>query len=244
MMKIKGIRAQVAVALVCILLGFLITYQIKLLNKNDKMANSKDKGSSGEHINEIENLKKDIVENEKKNTELMNQIKKYENMATNADQSSKFVKDQLDETRVLLGLVDVQGQGIVITLTPKSSIFAKSNQEVFIMDIHLLQILNELRARGAEAVAINDKRIANTSGIKSSSNNSYILVNDEKVSPRAKIEILAIGQKSKFKGMQEFVKGLDFNIPTGYEIKVEESDSIKMPKYNKSHSPGYFTAVN
>lgn len=243
-MKIKGIRSQVAVGLVCILLGFLITYQIKLLNKNDKVANTKDKGSSAEYISEIENLKKGIVESEKKNTELMNQIKKYENMATNVDQASKGVKEQLDETRVLLGLVDVQGQGVAISLTPKSSIFAKSNQDIFVMDIHLLAIVNELKVRGAEAIAINDKRIANTSGIKSSSNNSYILVNDEKVSPRAKIEILAIGQKSKFRGIQEFVKGLDFNIPTGYEIKVEESDSIKMPKHNKSHSPGYFTAVN
>lgn len=242
--KIKEIRSQMAVALVCILLGFLITYQIKLINKNDKMANVKDKGSSPEYIIEIENLKKDIGEIEKKNTGLMDEIKKYENMATSVDQSSKNIKSQLDETRLLLGLVDVQGQGVVITITPKSSIFAKNNVESFITDIHLLEIVNELKVRGAEAISINDKRIAIRTGIKSSSNNSYILVNDEKISPREKIEIRAIGQKDKFKGIQEYVKGIDFNMLTGYEIKVEESDAVKVAKYNKYPAAGYITLSN
>jgi uncharacterized protein YlxW (UPF0749 family) len=242
--KVKGVKAQIAVAMVCILLGFLITYQIKLLNKSDKLGNIKDKGNTAAYAAEIESLKKEIVEIEKKNNGLLDSIKKYENMATSVDQSSKVVKDQLDSTRVLLGLVDVQGQGAIITLAPKSSIFMKNNQDSFIMDIHLLAIVNELKVRGAEAIAINDKRITNQSGIKSSSNNSYILVNDEKVSPRDKVEIRVIGQKANLKGLQEFIRGLDFNILTSYEIKLEELDSVKISKYSKSFISGHFTKVN
>lgn len=240
----KGIKAQIAVALVCILLGFLITYQIKLLNKNDKIANVKDQGNTAEYVAEIERLKKEIDKIEKENNGLMDNIKAYENMAKNVDYSSKLVKDQLDHTRVLLGLVDVQGPGVLITISPKNSLFMKNDLQYFIMDNHLMAIVNELKVREAEAISINDKRIVNQSGIKSSSNNSYILINNEKVSPRAKIEIRAIGQKANFTGMQEFIKGLDFNIVTGYEIKIEEMSSIKLPKYNKSHIAGHFTVEN
>lgn len=240
----KGAKAQIAVAMVCILLGFLITYQIKLLNKNDKLTNIKSQGNTAEYAAEIDRLKKEIVEIEKTNNGLMDNIKKYENMATVVDQSSKGIKDQLDQTRVLLGLIDVQGPGVTITLSPKSSIFSKNSQDYSIMDVHLLAIVNELKVKGAEAIAINDKRIANQSGIKSSSNNSYILINDEKVSPRAKIEIRAIGQKSNFKGIQEFIKGLHFNISAGYEIKIDESDSIKIPKYSKAHISAHFIKVD
>ena len=74
----KKIGSQILVAIVCALLGFLLTYQFKLLtdkNKENVIENNSD------ILLEIENLKKEKKELEETNMSLSEELKKLEEAA-------------------------------------------------------------------------------------------------------------------------------------------------------------------
>ena len=179
----KKIKSQISLALVCAILGFLLSYQFKILNnKNqDALANNYDRTDI---VAEIEQLKLQKEELVNKNKELTDLLKVYEEAAADEDAENKALKNELDRSRLIIGSEDVTGEGIVLYLTPKSQVF--TNDIEYLTDTELVYIINELNFAGAEAVSVNDKRISIQTGIKSSSNNSYILINDEKISPKSK----------------------------------------------------------
>ena len=144
---------------------------------------------------------------------------------------------------MLLGSADVQGTGIILYLTPKKNVFSSNVVAQYLTDNELVYIVNELFFAGAEAISINDKRITMQTGIKSSNGNSFILINDEKVSPKERITIKAIGDKAKLIGALDFPGALDFNQLVYYEIKRDESDSIKMAKFDKMFKYEYIKPI-
>lgn len=233
----KKIYSQLTVALVCAFLGFMLTYQFQLLNKEDKnLVAGKD---STQITAEIEQLNKAKAELEKKNNELTDQIKKYEDAATNTNDISKELKNQLDYTRMLLGYTDVQGPGVEIKITPKSNMFSPNDTSQVLTESDLAYLVNELNFAGAEAVSINDNRVTNQTGMRISNGDSYILVNGEKVSPKVPITIKAIGNKANLGSTLDFRGTLSVGNLAMYDITYKTSDSIKIPKFNKVYKSDY-----
>ena len=70
-------------------------------------------------------------------------------------EAKELLEKELKETNILLGLKDVKGKGIQVTLT--------DNEEEDIEAYDLLELVNELRLAGAEAISINGHRIISTS---------------------------------------------------------------------------------
>ncbi len=235
--------SQIVVAMVCALLGFLLTYQFRLLNTQEKNLKSNNY-SQAEITTQIEQLKKEKEEYEKKNNELLSQLKKYEDAATNTNDVTKELKAQLDNTRLLLGTVDIEGQGVIIYLTPKNNVFSSNNATTYLTDNELVFIINELNFSGAEAISVNDKRVTVQTGIKSSSNNSYILMNvDDKISPRERIVIKAIGDKNLLNNALNFPGALQFQNLEYYDIDIKPVDKIKIGKFNKTYKYEYMKPV-
>lgn len=83
---------------------------------------------------------------------------------------------ELQETKAFAGLTAVSGPGVTVTLrdAPKNKVKALTKalgveytpEEYIIHDMDIFQIVNELRAAGAEAIAINDQRLTATSPIR------------------------------------------------------------------------------
>jgi uncharacterized protein YlxW (UPF0749 family) len=243
--KLKKIISQIIVGGVCTLLGFMLTYQFKLLSAEEQEFKSGNKYTNTIEItSEIEQLKKQKAEIEKKNNELLSQLKKYETAATDQSELTKEIKKQLDDSRILLGITEVQGPGVIVYLTPKNAAFTSGTVGFYATDEELFYIMNELNFAGAEAVSINDKRITSQSGIKSSSNNSTIKINNEDISAKERIVIKAIGDKVKLDSALNFPGALDFKNLDAYEIKIEKSDSITIPKYTKTYKSEYIKPVN
>lgn len=223
----KKIRSQVSVALVCAILGFMLTYQFKVLMNRDK---GLDVSKNATDITvEIEQYKKGKTALEKKLSDVEAQLKDYENNEANKNDTSKQIYSDLQISRTLLGLTDVQGEGVTIYLTPDTTLV--NNNLGKITDRHLVYVLNELRFAGAEAISVNDIRITAKSGIRNSGN--YIIVNGEdKISPLKRIVIKAIGDKSLLYSALSFPEVFaDFNGIC--EVKFEKTDSLKIGKYNK-----------
>lgn len=238
----KKYSSQIAIAIVCALLGFLLSYQFKLLNSEErKLVNNPN--VQQDITKEISQLTKEKEEYEKKNDELMNQIKVYEESATNEDAVAKELKNQLDDTRLLIGSVNVTGPGVILYLNPKTNVFSSNMVASYLTDREITYLVNELFFAGAEAVSINDKRVTLQTGIKSSSGGSQILINDERISPKETIKIKAIGNKDVLMGGLNFHGVLDYESLAYYEKKLEQSDSIEIPKYNKLYKYEYIKPV-
>jgi len=228
-MKKTNRNMQWVLALVFLLLGFLMTYHYIQLQDPVKKLTVQE---TEDLFHEIEILKEEkavLVDN---NSKLTEDLKSYELAAASSNEANQLLKAELDQSRLLLGLVDVKGPGLTLSLKPTDPLL---NPQTFtyLTDLELVYIINELKFAGAEAISINDKRISIQTGIKSSSNNSYILVNDEKVSPRDEIVIRAIGDKEKLNSAVAFQGAMSYNALEFYDIRFQPVDELFIRKYDK-----------
>ncbi|OAA83259.1 DUF881 domain-containing protein [Clostridium ljungdahlii] len=234
----RKVASQISVALVCCILGFMLTYQFRVLMRQDNTLNLNNQNSSDVTV-EIEQYKKEKAALETKVNDLQNKVKGYEDAAASKSDSTKNLLDELESSRILMGEVDVKGQGVVIYLNPNSNLFGNSVNN-HITDKDLVYLVNELRFAGAEAISINDIRIVSRTGIRTAGN--YILINDEKISPSKRIVIQAIGDKSLLYSAMSFPEVFS-DLKAICDVKFEKSDSITIKKYNKPYKFEYAEPV-
>jgi len=228
----RRIGSQIIVAVVCCILGFMLTYQFKMLTKYQKKENVTK--SATDITVEIEMYKKEKTEMQKKIDELQGQIKSYEEAAVKGTESSKEILAELERSRMLTGATDVEGPGLIIYLKPDTSDILGSNiQKKKITDFDLVLIINELRFAGAEAIAVNGYRVTSRTGIKITGGvNTYITLDGkQKVSQDETITITAIGKKELLNGALSFKGTLSFMDPAS-KVDYEKSDKIKIAKSN------------
>ena len=95
---------------------------------------------------------------------------------------SKVIRNApVDQANLLAGLTPVQGPGVVVTLTDSKKPFpypkgfpAGMIPPNIIHDSDINQVVNELRAAGAEAIAINNQRLIATSAVRCAGPTVYI----------------------------------------------------------------------
>lgn len=233
------LMSQIFVAVVCALLGFFLTYQFKLLSIKNKNA-IEGNISSSDMVSEVENLKKEKAELEKQNKKLFEELTNIEENAAKSGTISTEMKNQLEKSRMIMGSVDVKGPGVILTITPKSAVFNTENPD-YMTDQELIHIVNLLNYSGAEAISINDIRITPQTGIKFASN--YIWVgNNDRVSPKDKITIKVIGDRTMLEGGLNFVGALDYGaLSRGYDKKISPLDDIEIKKSTQKMSSEYLS---
>ncbi|CUU46906.1 DUF881 domain-containing protein [Clostridium beijerinckii] len=240
-MKIS--RSQLFIAIVCGLLGFLLAYQFKVLsNKNieSKISNY----DKNDIISEVESLKKEKEELASTNSKLSDQLKQMEETAAKNGDMGQDIKNQLDEARMHLGIVDVKGQGIVLTITPKTSIFGSTTNDSSrdLGEDELVHIVNLLWYSGAEAISINDIRITPQTGIKTAGN-GVAIGSTGKVYPRDKITIKAIGDKGRLNVGISFPGSLEYLALPNYNNEVKSEDDIFIGKSKQSLKSDFIKSV-
>ena len=153
------------------------------------------------------------------------EIKKqeYQNSLGTDTEASNLIEKEFNQTNILLGLTDVTGPGIIVTLSNNST------QNIDAYD--LLELVNELRLAGAEAISINDERIVAMSDIVDI-NYSFIVVNGNRIS--SPYVVKAIGDQTYLESgltakeygyMDNIIKG------NGKTATLERSDNIQIPKF-------------
>lgn len=224
--------SQIVVAIVCALLGFLLAYQFKLLNKTEK---GKLDQKNSDIISEVEGLKKEKEELVKSNTQLSEELKKLEETASKSGDVGGEIKKSLDNARMHLGLVDVTGPGITITLTPKSNIFSGNANDTSrgLTDVELVYIVNLMWYSRAEAISINDIRITPQTGIAMSGNLIKIGTAGQ-IDPKAKITIKVIGDKGLLNAGVSFAGTLEYGALLHYSSPVVSSEEIVIKKSTQS----------
>lgn len=227
----KKLSSQITVALVCCILGFMLAYQFRILNKGSNIQNV---GQNTTDLTvELEQLKKQKTELQSNVNDLQAKLKVYEDSAANRSDETKTLLADLENSRMLAGIRDVQGQGVLFYFNPNTTVLGNDLTSDRITDKHLVYLVNELIAAGAEAISINDIRLTPRSGIRNAGN--YILVNEERISPLDRITIKAIGDKNLLYGALAFPGVLsDFNNIGTYKYEKSDNIVIGKNKYSKS----------
>ena len=237
----KRVASQLVVAVVCGFLGFLLTYQFKLLNTKDELTNSYE---NSDILQEVESLKKEKEELEEANATLNEEIKALEDKATSEGELEAEIKKKLDNARMQLGLVDVKGPGIIITLTPKTSIFGTNTSDSVrtITEDELVYLVNTLWYSRAEAISINDIRITPQTGIKNAGS-SISIGSAGRVDPSSEIVIKVIGDKSKLNVGVSYGGSLETGALKNYTNDVKSSDEITIIKTTQTLRSDYVIPV-
>ena len=236
----KRHKSQVAVAIVCSLLGFLLAYQYKELALNKKAQSGN--YSNSDILDEVESLKKEKKQLQETNDELNKKLTDLEQQAVSGNVEQE-IKKQLDNSRLQLGLVDAQGPGIKIKLSLKTNLFNSNiaDSTSTLSDADLVSIVNTLWFSKAEAISINGYRITQQTGIKVSGN--YIWIGSAgRIIPTEDIVIEAIGDIKSMKAgldVQTFTYG-NYNY---YDVKIDEYDNLVLKKTTQALRNDYVTAV-
>lgn len=226
-------RNRLAFALVFLLFGILVTVQIKSTKYNSQL-----QGAQGQRVQDVQ---AQLLREKEYSESLNNRIAEYEKQIGSMDVSD-IVKKDLDRAKVLAGLTDVKGKGIIVTIDDtKSSSALKGispNADNYIVrGLDILDLLNELRAAGAEAVSINDERIVSTSEVRNAG--QYVRVNNKNMNRPYTIK--AIGDPNTLEGSLKIREGIVETLTLSkVDVSIQRSDEVSIPKYNGIISTNYF----
>ena len=161
------------------------------------------------------------------------ELEKYRTKVTDNDSSASEKQEELKKDNAILGLNDVTGEGIIVTLDDNknasvSSVTAGDDISNYLVhEIDLLKIVNELKNAGAIAISINDQRIIPTTSINCAGN--ITRVNGEIVG--TPFVIKAIG--GSFDTLERPGGYIDWlREDYGIDIKVKKQSNLTIEKYN------------
>ncbi len=96
------------------------------------------------------------------------ELEKMESIIEENEDYKLVLKDELNKTKAVAGFEKMEGPGIIIKMEDNQDIEMIGSEiaDDVIHDIDVLNILNDLRIAGAEAISINGQRIMSVSEIK------------------------------------------------------------------------------
>ncbi len=164
--------------------------------------------------------------------ENQNKIEEYKEANDETEKSSTLLEKELSESEMLLGLTDVRGEGVIITLTDTDD--AKYTSE------NLRYLVNELKYAGAEAISINDNRVVNLTDI-ATINDSFIIMNNGEVRLNSPYVIKAIGDRKYLTSTLNMKNSgfVDLMKSNNLTVEVKEYDSITIGKYTGNLKSNY-----
>jgi len=227
-MKIKIKKEPLIIAIIIGLMFFVLTLiifmQFKTISYTD--INALETMQESELRAELTAIKTKYTETMEQLKETATMIKEYEETINTDKEAAVLLESELEKSRNLLGKNAVQGEGIIVTLTD-----VEVGKYGKITAYDLLELVNELKASGAEAISINGHRIVSTSYIIDLDPFIGINVSKREVSPYV---VKAIGDITYLEsGLSQKQYGyIDTKVNSGKNVTLEKSDNIYIEAYN------------
>ena len=220
----KNIKFQMALALVCIVLGVMLAIQFKTVKKDIGPVSENRARELASQLRKVKDERDILLEIK---SELDNKIREYENQASTGSTSSRLLKIELDNARIIAGLEDVEGPGLIITLDDLD--FGETVGYPLISHDRMLLLVNELNAAGAEAISINDQRLISTTEIRQAG--THVNINTVEFAPPFVFK--AIGNPKTLEGAIMMRDGVVELIKLNdIAVTVTPQQNIKVLKYN------------
>jgi uncharacterized protein YlxW (UPF0749 family) len=161
---------------------------------------------------------------------------KLENSLATGDGRAKALNDELQKAKLLAGIIEVTGPGILLTLQdsktgpPSNRQFEQENY--IIHDVTLQRGLNELNSAGAEAISINGQRFISRTPIRCVGPTAIV----NGVPLASPYEIRVIGDPKTLEsalnlrgGYADWIRSYDPSM-----IKIERKNSLIIQAYSGS----------
>jgi len=174
------IARNVAMMLVCVILGIMLSLQYKSVNYNQSIASFENK--------RLDELKDELItlQNQKNSLqerlqELEQENQTYAKVKAGDSEAAQQIQNNLKKARIFAGLETVKGKGIIINLD--------NNGLILVQEYDILDMVNELRASGAQAISVNDERIVAMTEIRAAG--QYIVINGKQMNAPFVIKAIA-----------------------------------------------------
>lgn len=221
---------SIIICIVCMVLLAVMFMQFKTIEETDitaikNLRESELRTAISEWRGKYEDTQKQLETNRKS-------IKEYQDKMEKNEETSELIDKDLEESNMLLGKTDVVGEGIVVTLN--------NTQEYTVTYSHLLELVNELRYAGAEAISINDARVVATEIVDVQ---GRIHVSGQRLT--APYVVKAIGNQIYLSSTLSLKDSgfIDRYKASGMNIELETSKNIKILKYNGEMKIRYMKEV-
>ena len=233
-------KIAIALGIVCMLLTIAIVIQINTIKgTNETVSQTLAEDGLRDEVLKM----KEKYDNAYSSLEgAEKELAQIREQAIQNDDSSAEKEAEIKLNNNLLGLTDLEGEGIEITLRddPNATVDSISvldqiaNHLVHDSDIRM--IVNELKNAGAEAISINGQRIVSTTSIICIGN--VIKVNDAKVG--SPFIIKAIGFPERLMTALNRPGGFLEELNSyGIVTSIKKSDKVEIPKYTGVISSKY-----
>lgn len=232
----KRIKAQLSIGLVCLVLGLMLALQFRNVQNYGGILS----------VQRAQELASELKDARTQRDSLLQQVKEYENRILEYEESAAEVsvvaegmKRDLERARLLAGLTDAEGPGIVVTLSEVH--FDQEPNSFYIHYDKLLKVLNELNAAGAEAVSINDQRVIAITEIRLAG--SHININYQRFAPPFVFK--AIGDPQTLEAALKLKGGIAEELEYyGISVSVKKEQDVFVPRYSKVLEFKYAQPVN
>lgn len=218
-------KASIFIAVVVL---FITTILVALMSVQFKTIDETN-AADIENMQETE-LRTEIANWKNKYTDIVDKIEQteikiseYKETINTNKQASELVSAELSETEMLAGKTAVIGEGVIITL--------QDSEDGVIEADDLVDLINELRYAGAEAISINEQRIIFNSYVVAVGT-KYISVSGNRVSNPYVVK--AIGNQSYLSSTLNLKNSgfVDRYNSSGKSVSVSLSSNIEIPAYN------------
>ena len=219
-MKKDKIMMSVIIGIICVILITVMFAQFKTVEETD--ITGIETAREAELQTMLSSWKTKYEEIEEKLTDTRSKINEYNEKIQSNQEASELLDEELEQSNLLVGKTNVQGEGIIITL--------KDNEEKSIEASDLRTLINELKLAGAEAISINDKRVLNMTELVDV--NGVILINEERiVSPYI---VKAIGDQTYLSSAISLKTSgfIDSYTIMGKSVEMTKEKNINIMAYN------------
>lgn len=164
-------------------------------------------------------------------------INEYETAINENKETTELLDEEINQAKSLLGLTDVKGSGVIVTLTDTEDALY-----TYIAD-DLILLLNELKYAGAEAISINDNRIINLADIVTLNDGLIILYGDVRLT--SPYVVKAIGDPTYLMSTLSIKNSgyIDQMKANGMAIDVKQDNNIEIGAYTRDLDIKYLKEV-
>ncbi|MCH4237713.1 DUF881 domain-containing protein [Clostridium tyrobutyricum] len=234
----KSSEANIFLFIAALIIGILLSMNISI-SKGNVLKNKKVFLSTAQYqdaYNLRNKLRSEILGEMEKYNEYSNKLKKYENDDKNQVQVKNSISQELQQDKIILGKTALEGQGIKLEINDgptNDGMDAFQYQMRIVHNTDIIQVINDLKNSGAEAISINGHRIIDRSEIYCSG--PFLRVNGIKIS--SPFLIYAIGNKEVINSyMMSNENYLKLMIMRKIVVNINEMDKVYIPAYNGDYN--------
>jgi uncharacterized protein YlxW (UPF0749 family) len=228
-------RFQWAFILVGLVLGLMLALQFRVtrdIQQTDVIRRAQDL------TGQVAQLKRERDALQTQVTELRSRMEQM-----SAGPQGAQLKQEMDHAGVLAGVTELTGSGVEVTLNDSSvSLKPGENPNLYVLhDEDVLRVLNELKAAGAEAMAMNGERLLATTEIRCIGP-TIVLNKNKRLAPP--YVVTAIGNPDTMENSLKMKGGVAETLQFwGIQVSVKKMPQVMVPPYTGGIRYDYATAA-